>query len=371
MRFAYLRKTDNITQMPDSQGIRTPGQLIISLLKERGWSKRTLALVLGVSDATVTRITGDKQGIDARLSIVLEELFGAPAEQFLSLQKEFDLAQARIMIQPDPDRAVRAMLFGDLPLAEMIERGWIKVADIRDTAKVESELMRFFGVNRMDDIEILSHAAKKTDSGIPPTPAQVAWLYRVRAIAANMLAPKYSSDRLRSALPKLKELMIAPDEARRASRVLLECGVRILFVETLRSAKIDGVCLWLNDHSPAIALSMRYDRIDNFWFVLRHEIEHVLRGHGRGAAIVDSELEGERAGTGLSIPEEERVANQAAADFCVPASQMQAFISRKSPLFSELRFEGIRKNTKSTSWYSGRSAATQNGSISYLSRIPC
>jgi len=35
--------------------------------------------------------------------------------------------------------------------------------------------------------------------------------------------------------------------------------------------------LWLDDKSPVIALSMRFDRIDNFWFVLRHELEHVLR----------------------------------------------------------------------------------------------
>jgi len=42
-------------------------------------------------------------------------------------------------------------------------------------------------------------------------------------------------------------------------------------------------------------MSLRHDRIDNFWFVLRHEIEHVLRQHGRSAAMLDTELEGERA----------------------------------------------------------------------------
>ncbi len=28
-------------------------------------------------------------------------------------------------------------------------------------------------------------------------------------------------------------------------------------------------------------MSLRFDRIDNFWFVLRHELEHVIQGHGR------------------------------------------------------------------------------------------
>jgi HTH-type transcriptional regulator/antitoxin HigA len=38
------------------------------------------------------------------------------------------------------------------------------------------------------------------------------------------------------------------------------------------------MCLWLNDGtSPVIGMSLRFDRIDNFWFVLRHELEHVIQ----------------------------------------------------------------------------------------------
>jgi HTH-type transcriptional regulator/antitoxin HigA len=85
-----------------------------------------------------------------------------------------------------------------------------------------------------------------------------------------------------------------------------------------------------------IGLSMRFDRIDNFWFVVRHEIEHVLRGDGRQRrGMVDAELSGDRAGTGEFLPEEERIANAAAAEFCVPAAKMDSFIARKSPLFYE------------------------------------
>jgi len=91
-------------------------------------------------------------------------------------------------------------------------------------------------------------------------------------------------------------------------------------VGSLPHAKIDGVCFWLDDSSPVIGLSMRHDRIDNFWFVLRHELEHVIQGHGKGDApiVVDSNLEGERAGVGPDVAKDERIANAAAAEFCVP-----------------------------------------------------
>lgn len=338
--FAQFRYT---ASMPDPESFRTPGQLILALMQERGWSKRSLSVILGVSETTVTRITTDKQAIDARLAIVLEELFKVPADRFLSLQKELELAQARLVVFPDPARATRAMLFGNLPIGEMIERGWIKAESIRDTTTIERELMRFFGVNRLEDIQALAHAAKKTETELPPSPAQIAWLQRVQEIARNMLVPAYSREKLRASLPKLKELMAAPEESRQITRILSECGVRFLLVETLSSAKIDGVCFWINDNSPVIAITTRYDRIDNFWFVLRHEIEHVLQGHGKTNAILDANLEGERAGTGTTVSEEERIANFAAADFCVPQEKLSAFIARKSPLFSDADLRGFAR----------------------------
>jgi HTH-type transcriptional regulator / antitoxin HigA len=316
----------------DSKDFRSPGQFIQALLDQRGWTQRTLSLVLGVGETTVNKFVSNKQPIDAGLALILEEVFRIPAEQFLALQKDLDLAQARIIANPDPARATRALLYGDLPVAEMIKRGWIDAESVKDTKKVEAGLIRFFGVNRLDDIEILPHAAKKTEVNTPLTPAQLAWLYRVKQIASEMLVAPYSPQALVAALGKLRKSMIAAEDVARVPRIMMECGVRFVIVESLTSAKIDGVCFWLNERSPVIAMSLRYDRIDNFWFVLRHEIEHALQMHG---TMLDAELEGERAGTGDNVAVEERIANAAAQEFCVPTSQMEAFVSRKAPFFAE------------------------------------
>jgi HTH-type transcriptional regulator/antitoxin HigA len=106
-------------------------------------------------------------------------------------------------------------------------------------------------------------------------------------------------------------------------------------VQGLTGAKIDGVCFWLDDFSPVIGMTLRYDRLDNFWFVLRHELEHVIQMHGKTALMLDAELEGERAGSGPTVAEEERTANAAASAFCVPPQQMEAFYQRKQPTFAE------------------------------------
>lgn len=322
---------------------RTPSQLIEALLKEKGWSNRVLSVVLGVDENWVSRLVTGKRAIDAELAVTLEEVFGVSAERFLELQKSFDLAKARISVRPDPDRSTRAHLYAGLPVAEMNKRGWIDAPDVRDVAKVQGELVRFFGVNRVDDIEILPHAAKKTQVSTPVTPTQLAWLYRARQIASEMLVARYSPALVRSAFPKLKALLSAAEEARKVPRILAESGIRFVIVEALPASKIDGVCFWLDDASPVVALSFRYDRIDNFWFVLRHELEHVDRRHGLSMVMFDADLEGERAGTGEGVTEEERVANEAAAEFCVPKKMMDAFIARKAPFFYEHDIRGFAK----------------------------
>jgi len=325
------------------QDHRTPGQLIQELLDARGWTKRVLAIVLEVDETGLNHVIAGKRPISAEMAIALGELFDVPAERFLELQKSYDLAKARIVTRPDPGRAARAHLFGDLPINEMIKRGWLEAADVRDKAKVETALLKFFGADSLDEIEILPHATKKTNVTIPVTPAQLAWIYRVKKIASEMLVAQYSPPAVREAVAKLSNLLNAPQEARKVPRILAECGIRYVIVESLSSAKIDGVCFWLNDVSPVIGMSLRHDRIDNFWFVLRHEIEHILRLHGRSAAMLDTELEGERAGTGDNIAEDERVANEAAANFCVPRQSMGRFVARKSPLFAERDIIGFAR----------------------------
>lgn len=329
--------------MPILENHKTPGQLLAKLLEERNWSQRLLAIILNVDETVISKIISGTTRVNAEMAIMLESVFGVEADTFLELQKSYDLAKARIATQPDPKQATRAALFGGLPVAEMIKRGWLDADDIRDVPTVEAALTKFFGAPSLDKIEILPHAPKKTDVAGEVTPVQLAWIYRVKQIAEELMVAKYSEFGVRSALKKLEPLMTAPEQTRHVPRILAECGIRYAIVETIGGAKIDGVTFWLDENSPVIGMTLRYDRIDNFWFVLRHELEHVLRLHGREAAMLDTELEGERAGTGNNVSEQERVANEAAVEFGVPKQRIDKFIRLKSPLFKEVDLLGFAR----------------------------
>jgi HTH-type transcriptional regulator / antitoxin HigA len=302
---------------PNAAWVKHPGYYIKEEMEERGWSQRDLAFILGVSEQAINPILNGKRGISPEMAKALGEGFDVPAEFFANLQQAYDLAQART---PDASVALRRTLQSTYPVREMIKRGWIEQSD---ATMLETQLTRFF------DSPTFAHAAKKTPGDV--SPAQHAWLYRVRQIAKSISVPTYSEKALRDVVSKdLPSLLYAPDEVRQVPRILTDCGVKLILVEKLPNAKIDGVCFWL-DGVPVIGMSLQHDRIDNFWFVLRHECEHVLNRHAKEKEIMDVDLD---AAT-ISISEEERIANDAASDFCAPSDRLNNWLVRKRPYYYE------------------------------------
>jgi HTH-type transcriptional regulator / antitoxin HigA len=312
--------------------IMHPGQYIEEELQARGWKQRDLAFILKVPEQAVNMILSGKRGISADMAKALGAAFDVDPRFFTNLQSDYDLAKAR---EPHPDINVLGRVHINYPIREMINRGWLETAD---AVIIEEQLARFFQVKDPRDIPYLEHVAKKSsyeERENPVPPAQLAWLFRVKHLALANAVPKFSEKALREALPKLEELMINPEDVRHVPRILMDCGVRYAVVEKLPNSKIDGVCFWLDRNSPVIGMSTQRDTIDNFWFVLRHEIEHVLQRHGqeRQKEMIDTDVQGEQERGGL--PEEERIANAAAATFCVPAERLDSFMRRKHPFYYE------------------------------------
>lgn len=331
------REPDNMdrTDRTETYDVPHPGFFLKEELEARGWSQRDLAFILGVQEQSVGIIIAERRGISPEMAKALGNAFDVDPDFFANLQKAYDMARAR---EPDPAISRRARLQGSYPVREMIKRGWL---EDMDASMLEAQMMRFFDVDSFEHIPNIAAAAKRSNADSEYEPNQLAWFHRVKQIAQSISVPRYSERALRDALVRLRALMIEPEEARHVPRVLMECGVRFVMVEGLPNGKIDGVCFWLNS-SPVIGMSVRLDRIDNFWFVLRHEIEHVLQKHGHNKPVMDVDVMATAENSDI-IPEQERVANSAAQEFCVPQSEMESFIARKNPFFSERDIVGFAR----------------------------
>jgi HTH-type transcriptional regulator / antitoxin HigA len=326
-----MRKMNDETDTP------SPGFYIKEELEARGLAQRDLAFILGTTEQVIARLLAGKYGISPEMAKALGKAFDVNPELFSRLQAAFDLANAR---EPDPSIERRARLQNVYPVREMIRRGWIEDTN---TDLLEAQMMRFLKAANTNEVLEPRHAAKKTNYGEEATPSQRAWLYRVIQIAEAMPTKPYSESALKDAMPRLRALMTEPEEARHVPRILMECGVRFVIVEGLPNAKIDGVCLWLDSKKPVIGLSLRFDRNDNFWFVLWHEIAHVLHRHGQSDPIIDVELEGDRKAADQTIQKQEAIANRDAAEHSIPQHEMMTFIARKSPFFAERDIVGFAR----------------------------
>lgn len=311
-----------------------PGEFLLEELEERGWSQREFAEILGRPVAAVNEIIKGKRSITPATAKELAAALGTSPFFWLNLEAAYQLHTT----EPPPRRiAIEARLRSRYPVRDMVHRGWIEYSDTPEV--LEGRVLEYFQVQSIEDKPTLPYAARKgatAEDDLGPT--QLAWVFRVHQIANTMQVPKYSEKALREALPDLRYLITEPEAAREVPQLLEDCGVRLVIVEPLPGSKIDGVCSWLGGRSPqpVIGMTLRYDRIDNFWFVLRHELEHVLQKH---AAVIDSEIF--EHGDDPDLPEQERIANRAAAEFCVPQDELDHFIRRVKPLFSEYGVVGF------------------------------
>jgi HTH-type transcriptional regulator/antitoxin HigA len=316
-----------------------PGEYLRDELTERGWTQTEFAEIIERPLPMVNEIVNGKRGITPETAKEFAAALGTSPELWLSLDAAYHLWKTE---PASPNIERRARIREKYPVREMIKRNWIQPSE--DTEVLEARILRYFEIDSIDEPPELAlrSAAKRSDSELEDLSSiQVAWLYRVRQIASAMQVSTYSKKKLIAALSQLKELREFAEDIQLIPQILEDSGIKFVIVEPLSGSKIDGVCFWLGN-SPVIGMTLRYDRIDNFWFVLRHELEHVLKGEGKTEAVIDSDLGYEDDSEDL--PLEERAANAAAAEFCVPQEALNNFLARKGRYISRKDVLGFARS---------------------------
>jgi HTH-type transcriptional regulator/antitoxin HigA len=312
-----------------------PGELLRDELDARGWTQTEFAEILGRPVRLVNEILAGKRGITPQTAQEIAAALDTSPELWLNLEIGYRLSRAA----PVPERIGReARLRERFPVREMVRRRWIEGSG--DVRVLETQVKRFFGVDALDASPSPPAAGSGVQGPAVLNRAEEAWLLRVRQVAETMEADEYSGQGLLDTLPRLQALLSDPECVRQVPEVLARCGVRFVVVEPLPDCRVDGVSFWLESPgSPVIGMSLRFDRIDYFWFVLRHEIEHVLRGE----TSVDADLDPDALPSAEGSPQE-RAANEAAADFCLPAGRLEDFVARVHPVDSEQRIVAFARS---------------------------
>ena len=97
-------------------------------------------------------------------------------------------------------------------------------------------------------------------------------------------------------------------------------GIILVVEHHFSKTYLDGATLLLNKDNPVIGLTLRYDRLDNFWFTLMHELAHIALHYDQDVTIFYDEIEGVR---GVDIKDIEKEADQIAREALVPNSKWE------------------------------------------------
>ncbi len=300
----------------------SPGELIKQKLIERGWTQSDLAKILDRHIPAISEIIAGKRGVTIETAIQLAAAFDNEPQEWLALEVDYRLSLAVSDVEAIRQRT---KLYAAAPIKEMERRGWIPATSTAE--QLQEQLAIFF------EGEPVRASLRSSLEG-EFTPSQRAWCAQAKRLAKAVPAKPFNEGGLDKCLKELKRLAAWPERSSEVPSVLADVGIRFVVVEPLSKTKIDGAAFWLDDHSPAIALSIRFDRIDSFWHTLGHELSHIRHRDGES---LDIDIAGESPVRVLDHDRIERRAEAEAAATWIDPEELQSFIVRVGPLYSKTR----------------------------------
>jgi len=228
------------------------------------------------------------------------------------------------------------------PILEMGKRCWFskKVGNIKETAE---ELMRDF-IARAGGPETLTAAFLRQGKGgryneKTDRYALTAWCLRVLIHAReNPLPVKYVKGSLKPAVfQDIARLSYFENGPLLAKEYLEKQGIHLIILKHLPRTYLDGAAMLLRDGTPVIGLTLRHDRLDNFWFCLLHELGHVAKHLSASDRIIvdDLDLRGHDAENEDKIEKE--------ADELAKAGLIPKKIWGKKPFKGKVTPDAVRK----------------------------
>jgi HTH-type transcriptional regulator/antitoxin HigA len=105
-------------------------------------------------------------------------------------------------------------------------------------------------------------------------------------------------------------------------------GIRLVVEKHFSKTYLDGAAILINRDNPVIGLTLRYDRLDNLWFTLMHELAHISLHYDQDINLFYDEIEGVK---GITLTEKEQEADRMAEEALLPQSKWEVSPARLIP----------------------------------------
>lgn len=244
---------------------------IMFRMEQQGLKQKDLVQFIG-SKSKVSEVLAGKRPLSLSMIRKLHTGLGIPVEVLLQ--------EPGAELPEIPE----GLEWNRFPLNEMLKRKWLRFAGTLQEAKKHAEKLISkwaapLGNNALQPALMRQHIRGRDNSNAYPL---TAWRIRVSLLAMEQNPPAYKPGSITPEFARdLVKLSYFDNGPLLAKEFLLKNGIHIVFERHLPGTHLDGAVMFLPTGAPVVALTLRYDRLDNFWFTLCHELAHLALHLGR------------------------------------------------------------------------------------------
>jgi HTH-type transcriptional regulator / antitoxin HigA len=243
-----------------------PIDAIMFQMEQHNLTPRSLIPYIG-SRSKVSEVLSRKRPLTISMIRALHEGLGIPASVLIqkSTAEEHDPEQSE---EPDWSR---------FPIREMAARGWVE----NSLQSVKSFFTRL--PSPVQSAILLRKTKHIRSARGMDTYALTAWVARIVTIANERSDfGKYHKGSVNlSFMQEVARCSALNNGPVIVRDFLAKRGIPLIIEPHLSSTYLDGAAILIYSERPIIGMTLRHDRVDNFWFTLMHELAHVSLHSGQ------------------------------------------------------------------------------------------
>lgn len=268
------------------------------------------------SRGRVSEILSGKRQLTLEMVRALSEGLGIPAE---------------VLIQKyEPVKSSEYEAWNERLVTEMDRRGYFENISLKTRDKVELLRSFFSIVGSPVNIVGLTRKSSYRSSPLTDRKALVAWATRVLQKAKKIaVTNKYKHGSINlNFLQEFAKLSVQENSPLIVQEFLKEHGIILIIEPHFLKTYLDGATILTNKDNPIIGLTLRHDRLDNFWFTLMHELAHIVLHFDSDISLFFDEIEDVKA---IEVSDKEMKADALAEEALLPKAKWEVSPARLIP----------------------------------------
>lgn len=258
-----------------------PGDILKCELEARGMSQKDLAEAIGKATPIINDIIKGRRDINVEIAVLLEmTLDNISAETWLNWQNAYDLQKIR---EQEEIRRLQTSISTWNTLKTLVNVNHLKkrLGLGKDIGENVNRVFAFLGVDSTQQLEAKIHSIsayfRKSDNLQTDYVNLMTWMAIVRHRSDEMsLENKFSINCINKLTRALNAILYENNNTiSRIEQLLANYGIKFIVEKKLEKMPVDGYSFWVGEN-PTIVMTKRLNRIDNFAFVLFHELGHII-----------------------------------------------------------------------------------------------